>query len=238
VLILTRKIGESIIISDNIRVVVLEVRGRQIRLGVEAPPAVVVLREEIAQRIAHENLRAASFKYQDVQQAFRPVESEPANRLALRPSGSESPAITIESKALGRVTVSEDQIITFPSGLPGFLEAQRYALLNNHLKPPFYYLQGVDNPEVAFVVADPTYLVSDYPTKNGAADLQELQAQRPEDLRTLVTLTIPPGRPREMTANLLSPLLINPKAGLGKQVIMDKPSYSHQHPFFPRQTIT
>ena len=48
-LILTRKIGESIIISDNIRVVVLEVRGRQIRLGIEAPAHIVVLRDEIAQ---------------------------------------------------------------------------------------------------------------------------------------------------------------------------------------------
>ena len=36
-LILTRKIGESILVGDNIRLVVLEIRGRQIRLGIEAP---------------------------------------------------------------------------------------------------------------------------------------------------------------------------------------------------------
>jgi flagellar assembly factor FliW len=57
-----------------------------------------------------------------------------------------------------------------------------------------------------------------------------LQTQNPEDLLVLVTLTIPPGRPREMTANLMSPLLINPKLGLGKQVVIEKPQYSHQHP--------
>ena len=54
-LILTRKIGESIIVGDNIRVVVLEVRGRQIRLGIEAPPEIVVLREEVAQRLINGN---------------------------------------------------------------------------------------------------------------------------------------------------------------------------------------
>ena len=55
-LILTRKIGESIIVGDNIRVVVLEVRGRQIRLGIEAPSEIVVLRAEVAQRLINDNL--------------------------------------------------------------------------------------------------------------------------------------------------------------------------------------
>jgi len=49
-------------------------------------------------------------------------------------------------------------------------------------------------------------------------------------LRTLVTLTIPSGQPREMTANLMSPFLINPVQGVGKQVVIEKPHYSHQHP--------
>lgn len=51
-LILTRKIGESIKISDNITVVVLGVKGNQVRLGVEAPKGVAVDREEIAERKA------------------------------------------------------------------------------------------------------------------------------------------------------------------------------------------
>ena len=51
-LILTRKIGESILVGDNIRLVVLEIRGKQIRLGIDAPPDIVVLREEIAQRLS------------------------------------------------------------------------------------------------------------------------------------------------------------------------------------------
>lgn len=51
-LILTRKLGEAITIGDNIRVSVLGVRGRQVRLGIEAPQAIVVHREEIAQKIA------------------------------------------------------------------------------------------------------------------------------------------------------------------------------------------
>ena len=229
-LILTRKIGESILVGDNIRLVVLEIRGRQIRLGIEAPADIVVLREEISQRLTDENRRAASFNYQEVQQAVNTLMLEVAHCLAIPPSRPESPTVTIESQAVGRVTVSEDHIITFAAGLPGFPDERRFALINDHLQPPFYCLQSVDNPSLAFVVTDPTALVFDYRPKNGGGTLQELQASSPEDLQVLVTLTIPPGRPREITANLMSPLLINPQRRLGKQVVIEKPHYSHQYP--------
>jgi len=111
-LILTRKIGESILVGDNIRLVVLEIRGRQIRLGIEAPADIVVLREEIAQRLADENRRAASFNYAEAQQAVNALTLEVAHHPALRPPRPESPSVTLESQALGRVTISEDQIIT------------------------------------------------------------------------------------------------------------------------------
>lgn len=229
-LILTRKIGESIIVGDNIRVVVLEVRGRQIRLGIDAPPEIVVLREEIAQRLVNDNLLAANFNFLDAQKAFSAFRKTVAGGLVLPPSRPQSPVITINSKAFGPVTVSEDQIITFPSGLPGFPNFRRYTLLHDHAKSPFYCLQCVDNPSLAFLVTEPATLVPDYHPKNGIHDLKELQAVSLDDLQILVTLTIPPGRPGEMTANLMSPLLINPALGLGKQVVIDKPQYSHQHP--------
>ena len=122
--------------------------------------------------------------------------------------------------AFGRVNVSEDYIITFPSGLPGFPNFQRYALIKEHLKWPFYGLQSLDNPSVAFVVTEPAALVPDYRPKNGLNNLQELHAASLDELLMLVTLTIPAGRPGETTANLMSPLLINPVQGLGKQVVI------------------
>ena len=53
-LVLTRRIGETLIIRDNIRVTVVEVSGNQIRLGVTAPREVPVHREEVAERIRAE----------------------------------------------------------------------------------------------------------------------------------------------------------------------------------------
>ena len=58
-LILTRKLGESITIGDDIKVSILGVRGRQVRLGIEAPSNVVVHREEIYVKIQAENRKAS-----------------------------------------------------------------------------------------------------------------------------------------------------------------------------------
>lgn len=58
-LILTRKSGEVIRIGDDIVLRVLEVRGAQVRLGVDAPPSVRIYREEIYQAIQRENREAA-----------------------------------------------------------------------------------------------------------------------------------------------------------------------------------
>jgi len=59
VLILTRKSGERITIGDRIRVTILEIKGKQVRLGIEAPKDTRVHREEIFQKIQHENRLAA-----------------------------------------------------------------------------------------------------------------------------------------------------------------------------------
>jgi len=58
-LILTRKLGESITIGDDIKVSVLGVRGRQVRLGIDAPSNVVVHREEIYVKVQAENRKAS-----------------------------------------------------------------------------------------------------------------------------------------------------------------------------------
>jgi len=54
-LILTRRVGESLMIGDEVNVTVLGIKGNQVRIGVNAPKNVSVHREEIYQRIQQEN---------------------------------------------------------------------------------------------------------------------------------------------------------------------------------------
>lgn len=58
-LILTRKLGESITIGDDVKITVLGIHGRQVRLGVIAPQKVVVHREEVYFKIQEENKKAS-----------------------------------------------------------------------------------------------------------------------------------------------------------------------------------
>ncbi len=65
-LVLTRKVHQSIMIGDEIEVVVLEVRGEQVRLGIRAPKDVTVHRQEIYSQIQTENVEASKTRPEDV----------------------------------------------------------------------------------------------------------------------------------------------------------------------------
>lgn len=65
-LVLTRKVNQSIVIGNEIEVVVLEVRGEQVRIGIRAPRDVAVHRKEIFEQIQEENVSAAETDVSDV----------------------------------------------------------------------------------------------------------------------------------------------------------------------------
>jgi carbon storage regulator len=59
-LVLTRKVGESIKINEDVKITVIEVKGRNIRLGIDAPKTTKVYREEVFLKIREENKTAAN----------------------------------------------------------------------------------------------------------------------------------------------------------------------------------
>lgn len=69
-LVLTRRLGESLIIGQDIKVTILAVRGNQVRFGIQAPAHIAIHREEVYQRIQkafeeEDNARASSLKFSD-----------------------------------------------------------------------------------------------------------------------------------------------------------------------------
>jgi carbon storage regulator len=65
-LVLTRKIGESIKINEDVKITVIDVKGKNIRLGIEAPRETKVYREEVFLRIKEENKSAATSQQFDL----------------------------------------------------------------------------------------------------------------------------------------------------------------------------
>ena len=75
-LVLTRKLGESIVIGNHVRVTVLDMQDKQIRLGIEAPSEVSIHRGEVYERIEQENRRAAETAHVDLSKLTQVVKSK------------------------------------------------------------------------------------------------------------------------------------------------------------------
>lgn len=65
-LVLTRKLGESIAIDDNIKIVVVQIKGKQVRLGIKAPKETKIHREEVYQSIQDQNTAASQSNPEDL----------------------------------------------------------------------------------------------------------------------------------------------------------------------------
>jgi carbon storage regulator len=68
-LILTRKLGEKINIGDDITVTLVEIKGTQVKLGIEAPKTIEIHRQEIYERIREENLSSSDINDSDLSRA-------------------------------------------------------------------------------------------------------------------------------------------------------------------------
>jgi carbon storage regulator len=88
-LILTRRVGETVVIGDEVTVTVLGVKGNQVRLGVNAPRHVAVHREEIYERIKREQ---TDEEVLEVPQACVSARCNAENRLDFRPAFGGAPS--------------------------------------------------------------------------------------------------------------------------------------------------
>ncbi|MFQ5780137.1 MAG: flagellar assembly protein FliW [Nitrospiria bacterium] len=135
-----------------------------------------------------------------------------------------------------------DYTITFPEGILGFPHIKRFVILEEESGSPlFRWLQALDDPEVAFVVADPAIFMPDYCEKIPVGerypvalfDRTDGEADAPEKQPILlVIITVPQEDPMKMSANLLGPLVINPQTRMAKQIVLSDEGYSSEHPVF------
>ncbi len=79
-LVLTRKVGESITIDDNIKITVVQLKGKQVRLGIEAPRETKIHREEVYSSIQDENIKSSQADIEQIRkasQALKESKSKP-----------------------------------------------------------------------------------------------------------------------------------------------------------------
>jgi flagellar assembly factor FliW len=146
----------------------------------------------------------------------------------------ERPMIDVRTTRYGEmetVHVSDEVIMTFPDGMPGFERHQRFALLQDAKLAPFFWLQSLHDPLVGFLVITPGLLVSDYEFDIADPDVEMLELSDPAEARVLTILVVPEDV-RSMTANLQAPIIINPVKRIAKQVILTDERFPLRHPVF------
>lgn len=136
----------------------------------------------------------------------------------------------LETTRFGTIKVEEDDIITFPEGLVGLSRYKRFILIQHGEDTPFHWLQSVDEPSFALLVIDPWFFRPDYEVVLSDSEVERLQIQEETPKAVFATVTIPPGKPELMTANLLAPLVLNLATRCGRQVILDDERYQTRHP--------
>ena len=127
----------------------------------------------------------------------------------------------IETPRFGKLEVDEEKIFDFPDGLLGFRDFKRYFFHDPSAKGVLVWMQCVDVPALAFVVADPRMIKHDYEVKVTAAQLEGLEIADPSLAQVWVILTIPED-PTKMTANLQGPVVVNPSRRLGTQIVLNE----------------
>ncbi|MBO8142818.1 MAG: flagellar assembly protein FliW [Firmicutes bacterium] len=135
----------------------------------------------------------------------------------------------LSTSRFGELEVKDDDVIVFPSGILGFEHVRRYLLLEHSPGSAFHILQGVDDPAVAFVLIDPRTFRPDYRVEVAPEQVAELELESGEEAVVFAIVTVPPGRPEEMTANLQAPVVINARKRLGRQVVLPDGPYGVRH---------
>ncbi|HPZ77046.1 MAG TPA: flagellar assembly protein FliW [Thermosynergistes sp.] len=141
----------------------------------------------------------------------------------------------IKTLRFGALQISEEDIVRFPKGIPGFADHREWVFAGDE-DSPIKWLQSLKDGDVALPVAPPELILADYDAKVYSEDIKELEASSAGELALLVVITIPPDEPWEATANMRAPIVINVSKRLAKQVIAQNEEYAVAHPLFDEAT--
>jgi len=128
--------------------------------------------------------------------------------------------VTIPSLTFGDIEIDERTIYTFPKGIPGLRDIKRYAIVESEDMAPFRWLLACDAPYLSLMLIDPKLLDPAYEVQVTREHLQLIGEGSVDEL-FLMSLVVTPKDPRQMTANLLAPLLFNAKTRQAMQVVLE-----------------
>jgi flagellar assembly factor FliW len=139
----------------------------------------------------------------------------------------------LERTRFGIIEYTQSDVVTFLKGLIGFPHCKNFLLLHHRPESVFRWLQSIEEPSLAFLIVDPLAYVPNYAPPIHTEDATELSLQEDTPILIFTMVTIPRGKPQDMTLNLAGPLLINGVTRQAKQIIIEDEAFSIKHRVLP-----
>lgn len=134
----------------------------------------------------------------------------------------------IKTKNFGEIEIKEDEIISFGKGIPGFESLKKFIILEHEPNNPFKWLQAVEEPDVAFVIIEPSEFLPTYDPKPDAEEMLELGIKDIQEA-LIYAIVVVPEDITHITANLKAPIIINRQNRQGRQIILEDSEYDLKH---------
>lgn len=128
----------------------------------------------------------------------------------------------------GEVEYDPANLLHFPAGLIGLPNLRHFIVMPNKKSGPLFWIQSVDDPDMAFVITDPTNFFLNYQVAPDTAERQSLCLEETDEYFVLSIVSVPPDQ--SITLNLAAPILFAPKSNRAIQVIIEGNNYSSKTP--------
>ena len=141
--------------------------------------------------------------------------------------GEEKMMEKIQSR-FGEIEYDPDNTLEFPEGLVGFENLRHFVVMPNEKEGPLFWIQSVEDPQVAFILTDPTSFYYDYKVVPDGRERQKLGID--DDGECLIVSVVSVSPERNVTLNLAAPILFAPQTNRALQVILEGTQFSPQTP--------
>jgi len=136
-----------------------------------------------------------------------------------------SARMQIRTERFGVVEADPGELVELP-GLPGFPGARRFLIRGHDRGTAFAWMLCADQPELAFVIANPWELVPDYAPSLSPRVLRALEVESADDLQLVAIAAVSTAG---ATLNLAAPVAINPRTRRGMQVVLEAGDWPTRH---------
>ncbi len=136
----------------------------------------------------------------------------------------------------GEIEYDPTNTIHFPAGILGFPTLHDFIVMPNKKEGPLFWIQSIDDTDIAFVLTDPSNFFLSYNVVPDEAEKNMLQMEEGDECFVLTVVTVPPDQ--KITINLTAPILFSPKSNRAIQIILENSEYQSKTPLPTPETNT